>query len=384
MVLRNVRIMAWFNFFTDFKLYAPIAVIYFSQVSGSFALGMSIFSIAMIASAIFEIPTGVLSDLIGRKKTLLFGAFSAVCYAMLYAIGQSYWILVAGAVFEGLSRSFYSGNNNALLHDTLSHSGKADAFEEYLGKTSAMFQIALAISAITGGILASWSFPLIMWLSVVPQTLCLILGVFLIEPKVYTKQSGNIFKHLGLAYTQFIKNRKLRLLSISSILTFGFGEAGYQFQSAFYNTIWPVWAIGIAKALSNAGAAISFHFSGKLIKKFGAFKIFITENIYNRVIKIIAVVFPNVLSPLLISSTSLFYGVTQVARNSLMQKEFTQEQRATMGSLDSFAGSIFFAFSALILGLLADRTNPAIAFFSLNFIQLINLWIYWKLFKQDK
>ena len=65
---RNIKLLTWFNFFTDFKLYAPVAIIYFSQVSGSFALGMAVFSIATVSSAFFEIPTGIFSDMIGRKK----------------------------------------------------------------------------------------------------------------------------------------------------------------------------------------------------------------------------------------------------------------------------------------------------------------------------
>src|SRR3989338_378144 len=286
MVHSNIKVFTWFNFFTDFKLYAPIAIIYFSQVSGSFALGMSIFSITMISSAIFEIPTGVFSDRIGRRKTVIFGALSAVVFSIFYAIGQSFWILAIGALFEGLSRSFYSGNNDAMLHDTLAQTGDEHKYDEFLGRISSMFQAALAVSAILGGILATWSFPLIMWLSVIPQLVCFYLAFKLIEPKLHSSQSGNIYQHLKEAYINFINNKKLRLLSVSSILGYGFGEAGYQFQSAFYNTLWPVWAIGIAKTLSNVGATISFRFSGKIIKKFGATKMLLVDNIYNRIINI--------------------------------------------------------------------------------------------------
>ena len=65
---KNIKLLAWFNFFTDFKLYSAIAIIYFSQVTHSLALGMSIFSIASISDAVFELPTGVLSDMVGRKN----------------------------------------------------------------------------------------------------------------------------------------------------------------------------------------------------------------------------------------------------------------------------------------------------------------------------
>lgn len=378
---KNIKILTWFNFFTDFRLYAPIAIIYFTKVSGSFALGMSIFSITMIASALFEIPTGVFSDKIGRRKTVMWGAAAAVAYSLFYAIGGTFWIVAIGAIFEGLSRSFYSGNNDALLHDTLAESQNQNYFDEHLGKTSAMFQLALAISAVLGGFLASWSFSLIMWLSVIPQIICLILSYQLIEPKIHGKESGNIFVHLKDAYRNFITNKKLRLLSISSISGYAFGEAGYEFQAAFYNTLWPVWAIGLAKTMSNLLATLSFHFSGRLIRRFNGLKVLIIDNIYNRVVNISAVAFPTVLSPFLMSSTSMFYGVTSVTKSSLMQKEFTNQQRATMGSLDSFAGSIFFGILAFALGFLADKMSPAKAILILQVFQLGNLFIYWKLFK---
>ena len=66
----KIEILKWFNFFLDYKLYAPISIIYFTSITHSFALGMSIFSIEMVSSALLEIPTGVISDRIGRKKLL--------------------------------------------------------------------------------------------------------------------------------------------------------------------------------------------------------------------------------------------------------------------------------------------------------------------------
>lgn len=382
-VHQNIKILKWFNFFSEFKLYAPISIIYFSQVTGSFALGMSIFSIAMVSSAFFEIPTGIFSDRIGRRKTVIWGAIAAVLCGVFYAIGQSFYVLAIGAVFEGLSRSFYSGNNEALLHDTLAESQGENQYSEFLGKVSTMLQIAAGLAAVLGGILATWSFSLIMWLSIFPQLVCLILAFKIIEPKVYTNGSGNIFLHLKEAYREFVHNRKLRLLSISSIIGYGFGDASYKFVPAFYNTLWPVWAIGIVGTLSSITGALSFHFSGKLIHKFGAIKMLFTDYISNRVANIFASAFPTLLSPLLMSSTAIFLGVATVAKSTLMQKEFSNEQRATMGSLNSLAGSILFGLISFLLGFIADLLSPAKAILLLQTVLLVNFVIYWKLFKQD-
>jgi len=381
---RNIKILTLFNFFTDFKLYAPIAVIYFTTVTGSFALAMGVFSLVMISSAVFEIPTGIFSDRIGRKKTIMLGAAAAVLFSIFYAIGQSFWILAIGAIFEGLSRAFYSGNNDALLHDTLAESKSVHLYGEILGKTRSMFQWALGISALVGGIISIWSFPLIMWLSVLPQVICLYYSFKIIEPSFRTNESGNIYSHLSESIKNFIYNKKLRLLSLSSIFGYAFGETSFLFVPAFFNTLWPIWAIGLARTISNISGALSFHFSGRLIKKFGGIKIMIIDNVTNRFINIFSTLFPSIFSPLFMSMTSIFYGVTTVAKNTLMQREFRDEQRATMSSLDSLAGSIVFCILAVFVGVVADSLSPARAILILQFFQVMNLFIYLKLFRYTK
>ena len=381
----NIRLLSWFNFFTDFKFYAPIAILYFAQVSGSFALGMGIFSIATISSALLEIPTGIFSDKIGRHKTIILGGLAAVISSVFYAIGGSFLILAIGSFFLGLCTAFYSGNNDALLYDTLSEKNEQHKFGEFYGKISKMSQIALGISAAIGAILLiKGSFSVLVWLSVIPQVFCLLISFWFKEPTVNSRKSGNIYAHLKEAFFGFMHNPKLRLLSLSSILGYGFGEVSYQFQSAIYNLVWPAWAIPIAKIFSNIGATISFHFSGKTIKKFGELKMLLAGSIYGRIITTIAVIYPTVLTPVLMSSTSLLFGSTVVAKNSLMQKEFRQEQRATMGSLDSFVGSLFFGLVAFCLGLLADKLSPIMALLILQVFQLSILVVYIKLFKYHR
>lgn len=382
-IYRNIKLLTWFNFFSDFKLYAPLAIIYFSNIAGSYVLGTSILSIAMISSALFEVPTGIFSDLIGRKKTIILGAIASFLAISLYAIGSFYWILALGAILEGLSRSFYSGNNDALLHDSLSEVKMGNKYHHYLGRITSGLQIGLGISALLGSLVVAWNFQAVFWLSAFSQFICLILSLGLIEPKIKGVLSGNVYKHLKESFIYFIRNPKLRLLSISSVVSFGLGEAAFQFRPAFYAGIWPVWALGIATGLNNFQGVIGFYISGWAIDKFGGLRILMLGAIYNRIISFIALIFASVFSPILLSTTSLHWGISSTAKNSLMQKEFTSHQRATMGSLNSFAGSIFFAIVATFLGLVADKLTPGFALITMEVFLLGNLYIYWKLFKNN-
>ncbi len=375
---RNIRLLGWFNFWADFRPYAPIAILYFSEVSGSYALGMSVFSATMLAQSLFEVPTGVLSDRVGRKQTVVYGAVAGVFALTFYAIGGTYLALITGAIFEGLGRAFYSGNNEALLHDTLAESGQREAYQEFLGKTSSMFQLALGISSIIGSLIAAISFQVVLWLSVVPMVLALLVSLRLVEPKVHTGHVGNIYAHLTTAFRNIVRNPRLRLLSAASVLSYAIGEASWLFRSAFIETLWPVWAIGVAQTIGNLTAALGFYFAGRIIRRFGEFRLLIGGMSLSELVNLIGLLVPTVLSPALMASNSIFYGVNSVAINGLIQREFTDEQRATMGSLNSFAGSLVFAVFSFLLGALADRIGVIPALVTAALLSLIPMMLYWK------
>lgn len=247
-----------------------------------------------------------------------------------------------------------------------------------------MFQLAAAVGIILGGIIAVWSFSIIMWLSLAPQLICLVIALQIVEPEKQKADGANIYSHLAVAAKKIWSNTKLRLLSLNSVIGFAINEAGWQFGAAFINTLWPLWAVGFAKVLSSIGATVSYWYSGRLIKKFGAFRLLLVSDIYSKIVSIGSVAFATVASPLLMTSTSLFYGADEVAGSKLMQKEFTDRQRATLGSMNSFIGKLAFGVFAVILGFLADKFGPAKALLFAYVLSLPTVWIRWVLFRDNK
>lgn len=380
---KNIRLLAVHNFLVGFIPFAPVAILYFQRVSGSFVLGMSVFSIAMFSTALFEVPTGVISDRVGRKNTIIFGAVAFLVGYVMYAIGTSYWYLVAGAVMEGIGRAFYSGNNDALLYDTLKEHKREGSYEHYLGKVSSAEHMALAIAALIGGVVAHFSFAIAMWLSVIPKLVNVVVGFYFDEPKHTKKVDANVYAHLADSLRSFIGNKRLVLLSMASVIAFSFGESAFQFRAAFVEQLWPIWAIGILALITNVGASASFYFSGKMIKRWTAKILLIGGKIYGTGISLVAYAIPTVISPLLLATPTIFYGLNTTAKNNLFQKEFSDHQRATMSSINSFFGNIAFGVVSLGLGLLADIAGPARALVVMTMVQLIPLWLYMKFFRMS-
>jgi MFS family permease len=218
-----VLLLSWLSFLGDFRLYAPVAVLYYAvaAVRGR----VSVFSATMLASVLLELPTGVLSDWMGRRRTLVAGSALATASIALYAAAPGIGLLMLGAVLEGASRAFFSGNNNALLFDSLRGEAKEARFHEYLGRVGSYCQLALAVSAVLGSLVAVWSFRLVMAMSVAPQAAATILGLFVREPARAAAESGpGPFAIFARAVRRFFSNPRIVRVGGANMLN-AVGEA---------------------------------------------------------------------------------------------------------------------------------------------------------------
>jgi MFS family permease len=381
----NIRLLCIHNFFVNFEPYYPIAIVYFTVVTGSYALSMTVMSLIMLSSALFEIPTGILSDYIGRRKTLFLGSIAGTFSMLFYGLGGSFWILVLGSICEGLAMSFYSGNNDALLHETLREQGRTEEYGHVLGQTSAFFQAGLGVSALLGSAVAFF-YPLrvVVLIGIVPRILCILISFFIAEPRVHEKHSDtNIFAHMKTSLREFRQNRKLRTLSIASILNFGIAESSYNFTPAFFALLWPVWALGLARLISNITGFIGFWFAGAVMRRWKELKSLIAARASGITMWLFALLVPSVLSPIIASSASVFYGLSKTAERSLLQREFTPHQRATMGSFNQLGGSLFFGIFGISFGLIADKIGPTHSLIITELFLATILLIYWRLLRRE-
>jgi MFS family permease len=343
---------------------------------------MSVFAVASLSSALFEVPTGVFSDRIGRRRTFVLGSVADVTAVTLYAASGNYALLVCGAICQGLAMAFFSGNNNALLYDTLAASGQQDRYQHYLGRITSREHVAWALSGVGGGLVAAVSLRLTVWVSILPALAGLGIGLALQDPPGHTSPAATPYAHLRTALRLILTNPRLRLISLASILEGSVGEASYQLRAAFVQTLWPLWAVGAARTLDNLLAAASYFFSGQAIQRFGEFRLLVWGGIASRVVNVVAVAIPTPISPVLLSSTSLLHGVNTVAQEGLRQRDFTTEQRATLGSLVSLGGSLLFALFSLVLGTLADQIGIAGALLVAQGIGCLPLALYWRVFRR--
>lgn len=379
-IMSNIKIMGILNLLMDFKLYGAFAIIYYTQITGSMMLGMSIFSITMISSAILEFPTGLIADKIGRRNTVIIGCINSLIYATILALTNSYAGLICAAIFEGLEIAFFSGNNQAFIYDTLKEIGKENEYNKYIGKTNSMYYAAGVLSTIIGGIVAYFtSIRIIMILSIIPRIFEVIISFRLKDVKKHSKEDENIFVQAKNVIKLVKKNKVLKKQILADGISEGIGEATFQFRSAFYQTVWPIWAVGIPGILANIGAFIGSWNAGRVLKKWGNKKVIIFSNIFSIVSNWISVFINNVWSPIVMITNSVF--PMNEAKSDISQKLYEDEYRSSMGSLKSLFGSLLYSVFAILVGWMADLKGVVFTLAIAQVFKFVVIGLYLAIFE---
>jgi MFS family permease len=380
---RNVRLLYLHNFLTDFRFHTPFLIIYLAQITGSYTVAMAVLAVETIAATVMDIPLGVFSDRIGRKYTIVLGSCCLTAAVASYAFATDSMLLFVGAVLFGLSECMFSGNNNALLYESLKELGREKKFHHYQGRVSSMYQLGLGLSALAASFLAEDGLRFIVMIGIVPQILALGISFFFKEPHVHMRENEKSLSILKKAFVHIFRHPRLRVLMVAQAISWGAGEAKFHFQNAFFNTLWPTWALGLYKAFNHALGFLGFWFSGKIIERVGAAYMLVIREAYWAVSQTIALVFSNFLTPILFMTGALLFGPGQVARDKLMQEDFTDGQRATMGSVASVMGSFMFTLVALGIGFVADQVGLVWGVALGVFLTATSLPFYVWIFRKD-
>ncbi len=351
---RNIRLLYLHNFLTDFWPQWPFFIIYLNDITGSYTAAMSVMAVETLSSAFWDIPTGIFSDRLGRRSTMAIGSPCSALGIACYAFAKGLPMLYLGALLFGLGQCLFSGNTSALLYESLQMIGRENEFHHYRGKTGSMYQLALCSSGFLAMVLEPLGLRTIFMVAILPQVLGCAVSLFFQEPPRHTRTAHG-WQVLVQACIKTWKNPHLMKLVIARAISYGGGESKFKFQTAYLNTLWPTWAMGLYRGLNHGLSFFAFRLSGKWIERFGSGRIFVFRDAYWFVSQIIGISLNDIATPLFYISGAIFFGPGEVASDHLMQQEFSNDERATMGSIASFASSIAFAFFALALGFVSDQ-----------------------------
>ncbi|MEO1474590.1 MAG: MFS transporter, partial [Pseudomonadota bacterium] len=203
----------------------------FFQSELSAAQAVLIYVFYDIATTVFEVPSGYLSDRVGRRLTLILSALAGLLSALMQATGSEFWVFALAQVALGLHIAFASGTDSSLLYESLDEEGRADEIEAHELKAWRVNFVALAISAVAGGAMALYDLRLTYFTSAAAFAVCLLVVLRFSEP-VKRRQEAGEWARIGALSAAFRKPVLLWLFGLSALM-YGFSHLPFVFGQPF-------------------------------------------------------------------------------------------------------------------------------------------------------
>lgn len=347
-----------------FKVKKQISKLYLSSVLGNLSLtgawvailaarGYSLVDIGIaetvfhITSLIFEIPSGVLADVFGRKKMLIVSSIMRIIGNIIMIFSYNLITVCLSIAFHALSYNSASGSGDALAYDSLKTAKMEDGFERYESNQLIIYRVCSGISTLCAGFALfighrlAYGTDLIMCAAQI-FVLSSLHEVYVSE--VHSDHKSNIGAKLigclreSLAFLKQV-GKAMGIMMCNSLVGAVDILLLFFLQAKLPEKGIPQWGLGFALLFMEMGGVVG----SKLILKFPKLS-------YKCVYAISAVL---VLTGFLAEHSPLYPVMAlggfiaavgddaiQVRTNAVLQDMFPSEQRATLTSVESFTFSV--------------------------------------------
>ena len=232
---RNVALYPWHHFFQNLMFWQATWFLYFQQgLSASEAI--LLYVVYDVSVTVLEVPSGYMSDRIGRRVTLIAAALAFLGGLVLLAAGGSLAVFAAGQALLGAGMAFNSGTDTALLYQSLVAAGRREEMEAQSIRAWRFSFLALAVSAPLGGALALWSDRLPFVASAVAMLVVLAFAFRFTEPPSHDplaapETSEELARMRGLVAS--FRNPVLLWLFLLGVLMYGYSHVPFVFGQPF-------------------------------------------------------------------------------------------------------------------------------------------------------
>lgn len=238
-----------YGFFKNLRFFEAFLILFFLEKGMSFLAIGSLYAVREITVNIFEIPSGVIADAFGRRRTMILAfLFYIISFIAFYFSEQYSGFLIAMIIFS-LGEAFRSGNHKAMIFHYLSVKGWETQKVHYYGHTRSWSQMGSALSALIGAaiVFMTGSYSYIFIFSVIPYVLDLVLVMsyprFLDgELKAFRwRTMGQRFREILHSLIKALKSKQvLRILGSLSIYS-GY----YKSVKDYLQPVVAAWALAI-------------------------------------------------------------------------------------------------------------------------------------------
>lgn len=244
-IASNISLYRWSRFLRSLIFWQAVWFLYFQDVLSG-AQAILLYAVYDVATTVLEVPSGYMSDRLGRKKTLLASAVAGFAAAALLVVGDTFLVFAIANIFLGASMAFSSGTDEAMLYESLAALDRQDEIEAQEVIAWRYSFTALALSAVAGGAMAMIDMRL-PYIGVVVSFAALfwITTRFVEPPRTTDTAEGTELLRMSNLGASF-RNPVLLWFFVLGVLMYGFSHLPFVFGQPF-----------ILEALNDVGLASS-------------------------------------------------------------------------------------------------------------------------------
>lgn len=367
------------------RFFIPVLALFYiaSQVPlEQFAIIMAAFTLTTV---LLEIPTGVLADLIGKKKTLLLSRFLYIIEIVILAFFNGFWPFLIAKVISGAGVSLSSGTSSALLYDSLKRLNRTREHKRISGIFYAITNVSMAFTFIIGAYMFALSPKLPALVSLPIIALGFFLTFLLREPYPPRRRLTlhRSWKHLKKGMSLFWRNHYLLYLGLLAFVVEAGINISQSFSSVYLEAIFiPVDLIGVVAFIASLLTAFAARRAHALEAHWGErrslfmLQLFIVLGILlmSFLVPYIGIIFYLIIA--------LAYGFLSVIMNDYTNRHAHTPHRATMLSISNMFGNFGVALLFPAVGHLTKAYSLGLSY--LYFSALITLWLIvaWVVFRK--
>jgi MFS family permease len=153
---RNIKFHALINLISGAVFLLPVVTLFYKYT------GLGLFEIIVVSNVmtfclwLFELPTSVFADTMGRKRSMLYSVIANVLAALMILVYPTLWGFIIAAVFRALYYSFWSGTGLAFLDENLHILDEQSKFGRFLGKFMAYEQFAALFTPVVASLILKY------------------------------------------------------------------------------------------------------------------------------------------------------------------------------------------------------------------------------------
>lgn len=350
-----------------FKIKKQLSRLYISSILGNLSLsgawvailaerGYNLVEIGIaemvfhITSLLFEIPSGALADMFGRKRCLIISSIMQMIANVIMILSTNLFMVCLSIAFCALCYNFSSGSGDALAYDSLKLSKQEAEFERYMSNQLIIYRICSGISTLSAGFALVLGHKIAYGVDLIVIAIQIMILLTLKEVTLeYPEQRNEKGKErLNGGLVRYVKDSLWFVLKEKRVMAFMFANSFvgavdilllFFLQAKLPECGIPAWGLGPALFFMELGGLLG----AKLILKvprIGYKKLFLVTLLL-------------VLSGVFIEHSQIYYWMIlggfiaamgddalQVRTNAILQDMFPSDKRATLTSIESFTFSV--------------------------------------------